>query len=377
MDKPLAVESSPMEVEGVKPERSTVQVLGGLLAKIQISKVLLFMASLALFILAILLMKEGARALIPLVRDNFQVNNPANSLGFGWLFAYTIMSGSPVAAAALTFLDAGAITATSTFTMITGSRFGASFIVLFIGFIYVLRGNDQSSGLGMGLLSLSVTFTTYLLGLVVGIAMLQSGLLDGMRMGTGGHLSSALDAVFGPVVDQIVNVLPSWSLFLVGLGIIMVSFNLFDRCLPQMTLKESQVGRVSRMVYRPWVMFLLGAGITTISMSVSVSLSILVPLSNRGFIRRENVIPYIMGANITTFIDTLVASLLISHSAAFTVVLAEMLSITIVSMIILATAYRRYERAMLSFVSWVTRRKRNLTIFMVSIFVVPLLLMLL
>lgn len=377
MDKPLAVESSPMEVEGVKPERSTVQVLGGLLAKIQISKVLLFMASLALFILAILLMKEGARALIPLVRDNFQVNNPANSLGFGWLFAYTIMSGSPVAAAALTFLDAGAITATSTFTMITGSRFGASFIVLFIGFIYVLRGNDQSSGLGMGLLSLSVTFTTYLLGLVVGIAMLQSGLLDGMRMGTGGHLSSALDAVFGPVVDQIVNVLPSWSLFLVGLGIIMVSFNLFDRCLPQMTLKESQVGRVSRMVYRPWVMFLLGAGITTISMSVSVSLSILVPLSNRGFIRRENVIPYIMGANITTFIDTLVASLLISHPAAFTVVLAEMLSITIVSMIILATAYRRYERAMLSFVSWVTRRKRNLTIFMVSIFVVPLLLMLL
>lgn len=366
-----------MEVEGVKPERSTLQVLGGLLAKIQLSKVLLFMASLALFILAILLMKEGARALIPLVRDNFQVNNPANSLGFGWLFAYTIMSGSPVAAAALTFLDAGAITATSTFTMITGSRFGASFIVLFIGFIYVLRGNDQSSGLGMGLLSLSVTFTTYILGLVVGIAMLQSGILEGVRLGTGGHLNSVLDAVFGPVVDQIVNVLPSWSLFLVGLGIIMVSFNLFDRCLPQMTLKESQVGRVSRMVYRPWVMFLLGAGITTISMSVSVSLSILVPLSNRGFIRRENVIPYIMGANITTFIDTLVASLLISHPAAFTVVLAEMLSITLVSMIILATAYRRYERAMLSFVSWVTRRKRNLTIFMVSIFVVPLLLMLL
>lgn len=366
-----------MEAEGAKPERSTVQVLGGLLAKIQVSKVLLFMASLALFILAILLMKEGARALIPLVRDSFQVNNPANSRGFGWLFAYTIMSGSPVAAAALTFLDAGAITATATFTMITGSRFGASFIVLFIGFIYVLRGNDQSSGLGMGLLSLSVTFTTYILGLVVGIGLLQSGIFEGIRLGAGGHLNSVLDAVFGPVVDQIVNVLPAWSLFLVGLGIIMVSFNLFDRCLPQMTLKESQVGRVSRMVYRPWVMFLLGAGITTISMSVSVSLSILVPLSNRGFIRRENVIPYIMGANITTFIDTLVASLLISHPAAFTVVLAEMLSITLVSMIILATAYRRYERAMLSFVSWVTRRKRNLTIFMVSIFVVPLLLMLL
>jgi hypothetical protein len=48
------------------------------------------------------------------------------------------MSGSPVAASALTFLDAGIITAVQTFTMIIGSRMGASFIILFIGFIYVL-----------------------------------------------------------------------------------------------------------------------------------------------------------------------------------------------------------------------------------------------
>ena len=51
------------------------------------------------------------------------------------------------------------------------------------------------------------------------------------------------------------------------------------------------------------VMFTLGALITAISMSVRLSLSILVPLSHRGFIRRENVIPHNMGANITTFID--------------------------------------------------------------------------
>ena len=53
-----------------------------------------------IFLLAINLMKEGARDLAPLVRDQFAVDNPANSLGFGWLFSYVIMSGSPVAAAA-------------------------------------------------------------------------------------------------------------------------------------------------------------------------------------------------------------------------------------------------------------------------------------
>jgi hypothetical protein len=112
-------------------------------------------------------------------------------------------------------------------------------------------------------------------------------------------------------------------------------------------------------------------------MSVTISLSILVPLSQRGFIRRENVIPYIMGANITTFVDTLLAAVLLDNPPAFTIVFVEMLSIAIVSSVILSTFYYHYERTMLNFVAWVTERKRNLALFMITIFVVPIILMLL
>jgi sodium-dependent phosphate cotransporter len=342
----------------------------------RLDKIGLFTASLFLFILAITLMKEGARDLAPLLRDGFAVNGAINSLGFGWLFAYVIMSGSPVAAAALTFFDAGVIDKLGAFAMITGSRLGASFIVLFIGFIYVLRGRDRVTSLGMGLLSLTVTGSTYLIALVIGASILQTGALDWVQLRSGVLLNSIIDLVFGPVARLLIAFLPRWSLFLVGLGIIMLSFNLFDRCLPQMTVKESQVGRMSRLVYRPWVMFALGAAITMISMSVSVSLSILVPLSARGFVRRENVIPYIMGANITTFIDTLLAAVLLGNPPAFTVVLVEMLSVTFVSIAILASIYRLYEHSMLNLVRWVTANNRNLAIFMVTIFVVPLILML-
>jgi Na+/phosphate symporter len=111
-------------------------------------------------------------------------------------------------------------------------------------------------------------------------------------------------------------------------------------------------------------------------MSVSVSLSILVPLSDRGFIRRENLIPYILGANITTFIDTLLASVLLDNPLAFTIVLVQMVSITLVSIVFLTTVYRRYERAMLGFVAWATANNRNLAMFMTTIFVVPIILML-
>ncbi len=339
-----------------------------------LGKVALFITSLYLFILAVTLMKDGAGGLSPLTQNFLSIDTVANSLGFGWLFAYMIMSGSPVAASALAFYNTGVINEIGAYAMITGSRLGASFIVILIGFIYILRGRDRATSLSMGLLSLIVTVTTYLPSFFLGVYVLQSGILDGWQIQPGETIQTIFDRIIYPISDLALNLFPEWIVFLIGLGIIMLSFSLFDKCLPQMSLKESQFGQVSRLVYHPLVMFALGAGITMISMSVSLSLSILVPLSNRGFIRRENVIPYIMGANITTFIDTLLAAALLDIPSAFTIVLAGMFSIAIISVLILVTVNHRYQVWSLQFAEWVTSSNRNLIIFLIAIFCVPLLL---
>jgi solute carrier family 34 (sodium-dependent phosphate cotransporter) len=343
---------------------------------IRLDKIGIFIASLYLFILAISLMKEGASGLTSLVQNILHVSNPVNALGFGWLFAYLVMSGSPVAASALTFFNAGVIDQLSAFAMITGSRLGASFIVLFIGFIYTLRGRDRATSLSMGLLSLSVTASTYIPALFLGALVLKSGVLDQVQLQSGALLTSFMNKIIDPVVNLLLLWIPSWTIFLVGLGIILISFNLFDKCLPQMTIKESRVGWMSRLVYRPAVMFSLGALITLVSMSVSVSLSILVPLSSRGFVRRENVIPYIMGANITTFIDTLLAAVLLNNPPAFTIVLVEMFSVTMVSILILSLIYSSYLHQMLKFVTQITSTNRNLAVFMLLLLLIPIALLL-
>lgn len=340
-----------------------------------LSKLALLVVSLWLFVLAISLMKAGARELGPLIQSAFSLENFANSLGFGWLFAYGVMGGSPVAAAALTFFDAGVVRDLDAFAMITGSRLGASLIVLLIGFGYVLRGRNRADSLGMGLVSLCVTGSTYLIALIPGYLLLANNVLDGMQLRNGAILSSLIDGLFDPVVNRLEALLPGWMLFAVGIGVILLSFKLFDDLLPTEALKNSRFGKVSRFAYRPFVMFLLGSLITLVSMSVSVSISILVPLSNRGFVRRENVIPYIMGANITTFIDTLLAAVLLGNPRAFTVVLVEMISISLVSALILAFLYSRYENAILRFVNWLVQQNRNLAGFIVLIFLVPLILL--
>lgn len=342
--------------------------------KINFNKIGLFILSLVLFIQAITLMKSSAHGLSPLIRNFFKISNAANSLGFGWLFAYTIMSGSPVAAAALTFFDIGVIGQFDTFTMITGSRLGANFIVILIGFLYVLRGRNRATSLSMGVLSLVIAASINLPALLVGGILLKADWFSQIQFTPWLHSSS--NSMIEAISYFLITHLPAWIVFFFGLSLSLVSFKLFDQCLPEMTIKDSQVGWMSRLVYRPIVMFFLGALITSISMSVSISLSILVPLSNRGFVRRENVIPYIMGANITTFFDTLLASVLLKNPHAFMIVFVEMLSIMIISLLILMFTFHPYQRIAINFSKWVTDSNQNLAIFMVSIFLIPLILIL-
>lgn len=346
------------------------------LRRIKLAKIGYALAGLLVFVLALQLMKAGAKVLAPVLEETALLQDPVDSLGFGWLGAYLVLSGSPVAAAALSLFNGGALTSLQTFTMINGSRMGASFIVLFIGFLYMLRGHEPKRSLGMGLLSLLTTWSIYIPAMLVGTLLLTNGTLDHVHMSASAELASFMDAIFDPIVAWITGWAPGLLIFAVGVGVILIAFNLIDRALPELKLGGTEFELTPRLVYRPIVMFALGGAVTIVSMSVSVSLSLLVPLSARGYVRRENVIPYIMGANITTFVDTLVASVLMNRPQSFTIVLVEMLSVAIVSLIVLAFLYRSYERSLLRLAGWITGHRRNLTVFMLVMVAVPIILLL-
>lgn len=339
-------------------------------------KIGLGVLSILLFILAIQLMKDGAKTLAPFVEGWFDVDNAANSLGFGWLSADVILSGSPVAAAALTFFDAGFIGEFETFTMISGSRLGASFMVLFIGLLYTLRGHERLTSLSMGLLSFVITFSVHLPSLAIGYVTLTHQLADPIQLEMGTAISSGIDLVYDPVVSFVLERSPGWLAFVIGVCIIIMSFSLFDRALPELKLESTGFSQIPRVIYRPVVMFFMGLIVTAISMSVSISLSILVPLSARGYIRSENAVAYTMGANVSTFVDTLLVALLLSNPMAATVVLVQIISATIVALVTLFALYRPYERAVLYLTSRIAESDRNMIIFVFTILLAPILLML-
>ena len=344
-------------------------------SQVNLRKLAYGLIALFFFVLAIQLMKAGARGLAPQLEQAGLIRSPLNGLGLGWLGAYFVLSGSPVAAAALGLFNGGAVDTVQAFMMINGSRMGASFIVLFIGFIYMLRGHESKRSMSAGLLSMLTTWTTYIPAMALGYALLSNGWLKRFQLSATGELVSAIDAVFDPLVAWITSWAPGLLVFVVGVGIIIVSFNLIDRALPELNLGRAGFGEAPRLLYRPLAMFILGMAVTSLSMSVSVSLGLLVPLSARGYIRIENVVPYIMGANVTTFVDTLVVALLMSNPAAFTIVLVQMVSVTIASLAILLVSYRRYERFLLGTAGAITRSRRNQTIFMLAMVGMPIVLL--
>jgi Na+/phosphate symporter len=337
----------------------------------------LFLLGMLLFVLALHMLKTGAATFGQTLMAWLNVSTASNALGFGWLLAYVFLSGSPVAAVAISFFASGTITGLQTFTMITGSRLGASFIVLLVGLLYYLRGKRHIASISTGVLAFLVTAFIYIPALIPGYWLLHWGWFGSVQINSAQPLDSWLDQLIAPLTTLVSTYLSDVGLLVGGAVALVLAFQLLDRALPEIDAGSSPFRRIGRLIYRPITMFALGAVVTSLTLSVSVSIGVLVPLSVKGLVRRENIIPYIMGANITTFIDTLVAAVLIGGSAAFTIVLVEMVSVTLLSIIVLVFSYRLFERSMLRLQEVIISRRRNFAIFLGVMLVVPLVLLLL
>jgi solute carrier family 34 (sodium-dependent phosphate cotransporter) len=328
---------------------------------------------LGLFVTALGIMKAGAAELIPSLQGSVFTDNPWSTLGLGWLGACMVLSGSPIAASSLTLLDGGAITSSQAFTMLTGSRLGASFVVLVVGFIYALRrrdGQSRRAPMSIGVLSLTMTMVAYLPGALLGWLLLTGGHLDRVNLTPPPSLLSLTDTAFGWAVDLAKDLVPWWGLFPVGLAVLLVAFKAFDAALPQVG-SERLERRDGAWYTKPWAMFLVGCGVALLTLSVSVALTVLVPLVAKGYLKKEDTLPYIAGANITTLADTLVAAILLGNPIASRVVLAEVLGVGAWTLLLIALFYPTVRKGCLGVAKATLSSRYRLATFLVVLFTVP------
>lgn len=340
-----------------------------------IFKVLLATLGLWIFLIALALMKDGARGLAPTL--NAAVNTPLNALGLGWLGALLVLSGSPVAASALALFDGGSLTLEQSYAMIVGSRLGASFVVLVIGTIYALRRAQagRRAPVSIGVLALTMTFIAYVPGGLLGYGILESGVLSGLPLTPPAAVLDATKALTAPVVGLVEQVLrpdaplPAALLFLAGVALLLASFRVVDAFLPEIVADRDD--ERARWYAGPWTMFGIGLATALATLSVSVALSLLVPVVAKGYVRREQILPYIAGANITTLFDTLVVAVLLGGSQGPDMVISLAAGVTVWTVLLLVVAYQPMRTAVFRFQALVLHSRARLVGFVFVLFAIP------
>ena len=339
-----------------------------------------FLAALFLFVGALQLMKTGAASLDFLQPGGFLVKNAGSTLGLGWLGALFVLSGSPIAATSLTLVAAGEgaavgvehFTEIQGFTMLTGSRLGAAFVVLLTAVIYAARAGEgeRMAPLSTAVMALCTTALIYIPSALIGYSILNWGPFHRLDISFPGQFSDVIDLIYGGVLDR-VDSLPAILVFLGGLGVLLLSFKLLDTVLPEMDSERFDEKKLA-WLRKKWPMFGLGCLVALITMSVSVALTVLVPLVAKGYAKREDIIPYIMGANITTLGDTMLAAFALHSPAAVRIVLAEVVATTILSVILLTFFYPQIRRAIWRFQRMMVKSRPRLAVFTACLFLVPI-----
>ena len=338
-------------------------------------RILLGLSGMFFFILGIQLMKNVAGLVGPLLQTVLGrfTDTAWHALAFGWLSAYAVLSGSPVAAMALSFYATGYMTAETTFFMIMGSRLGAAFIVLVIGAVAVARGKPREKALAMGVLSFLVTYSIYIPAILFGWLLIRLDVHRWIEIPTPSILLDYINRYFNPIVAWIVDRFRDVPIlaFLIAAVAIYAGLALFDKAFGQREVQELKSPRMHRYLKHPAVAFAVGALVTLASTSVSLSFGLLVPLYLNGYIDRREIVPYMMGANITTFIDTLIAAFLYGCGIAANIVFIEMASVTLFSIVALS-GYGRYSRAIDRAYTWIFHHNWALAGFVILLFAVPL-----
>lgn len=265
------------------------------------------------------------------------------ALGAGWLGAYGVLNGSVVAAVAISLFDAGVVTARELFYLVVGSRLGSSGVIVFIGALDHLqhRGTSVEHSVGLGLFSFLVTHSIYLPLAVVGAVALPwtMGVAPVASQSFSLPLLPELPLLGGPAtwVSEALGPLPTLALALV---LFLASLRAVETVFAR-TDTDGVADRYLAVLDHPNRSFLVGLLVTVVTMSVSVSVGLMVPLFNRGYTDSDAMGPYVLGASLGTLADSfLVALVLGSPLGTFVVGYVFLVGVALTVVVLLvATPY--------------------------------------
>jgi solute carrier family 34 (sodium-dependent phosphate cotransporter) len=339
-------------------------------------RVVRLLAALYLFIGALQILKTGAGGLAAVDQSGILIRNAGSTFGLGWIGAMLTLSGSTMATTGLTLRATGTISEIQGFTMVTGARLGAAFVVLLVAVVYALRNPAQGrrKTVSTAILALVITAVIYLPGAVIGFVLLSSHIFSGIHLSASPQFGGLLELLYDWLLVRIES-LPSLVLFFGGVVLLVIAFKSVDALVPE--LDETRLEGRLEWLRRKWPMFFLGIVVVIATLSVSVALTVLVPLVAKGYVKREQLIPYIIGADLGTLVDKLLIAFVVGvgsvhPSSPPRIIIAELIGTSMVGFVIMAFFYLPMRYFVWRFQRQVTKSQLRLALFTVGLLATPI-----
>ncbi|WP_224214830.1 hypothetical protein [Natrinema longum] len=127
-------------------------------------------------------------------------------------------------------------------------------------------------------------------------------------------------SLFEPLTTATIDQLGAAPSALVAVIVLVGSFHLLDTLLNSISVDWLRE-QVSVFLQHRWLSLGLGFAVTAVTTSVAFSMGVIVPIYNRGYIRRDEIVPYVMGASLGTLTDTLLVAIVLESAAGIAIVL--------------------------------------------------------
>ena len=336
------------------------------------------------FVAAIVLIKESivliGRAQIESLIGS--VNDTLTGVFAGWFGTALLQSSGAFDSIIVTFVSVGVIPISIAVATIIGAEVGTTVttqLVAVVGYFKQERKKFQTSFL-VAMLHYWYNFCTlvifflieYFFGTFTYIAEVGSKFFSEIP---GLTEIPSIFMFISPWVEFLLKYIPAWLGFIAGIALLLLALKNCEKYLSAAFAGEV-AGNLIRSTFGSTAKaFLAGLVFTMLVPSTSVMISMLIPLFTTGVIDDgRNILPYILGANIGTVFDVMIAALATGNPAAIGVWLVH-LTINVIGAIIFLPLVRPFSSSVNRINEYLTVSKKRTTIFLIVSNAVPAILL--
>jgi len=287
-----------------------------------------------LFILSIELIKRTSLFLAPSIK-NFLLQNitPIKAISIGWFTTSIVQSSGAVGSVAATFAGNGLISLQTAIFILMGASLGTTITALIISFITVAKQRrDFRHGFEIGLcysiysalLVLIVFFLEYFFRFFSKSSLFLASILQEKTALL--KIPNFVDIITSPIIDFLFNNNNKFILLLFSFGILIFTLKYIGGVIIEVFGgKEKAKKSINKYFESKYKTYFIGVFLTAIVFSSSITIGLLVPLAVARLINLKKAIPFILGANLGTFTDLFLVSIITGKTLALATSLSYLL----------------------------------------------------